>query len=186
MQVVLEYVRKGWPTHKKLCAARGLVFWNLRNHLCELDGLLFYGERLVIPTQLRNDVLSQLHMAHQGVTKTLQKAMQSVFWPGLRRRIEDKCQSCQACLKSEGSQKKEPLIPFPIPNTPFEMVGVDLFHLNGSNYLLLVDYLSKWPVVKHLPKSTSSGVVIKCLREIFADFGQADVIVSDNERSSVF
>ena len=180
LQVVLGYVQKGWPSHKKSCGGRALAFWNIKNDLSEVDGLLFYGERLVIPTALRDDVLKQLHEAHQGVTKTLQKAMQSVFWPGLRRRIEDKCQSCDTCLRSERNETKEPLIPLPIPYTPFEMVGVDLFHLDGKDFLLLVDYLTKWPVVKQLARGTSSNTVIQSIKEIFADFGQSDVIVSDN------
>jgi hypothetical protein len=135
----------------------------------------------VIPVALRDEVLKSLHSAHQGVTKTLQKASMSVFWPGLKRRVEEKCLHCESCVKAERTQSKEPLIPFAVPETPFQCVGVDLFCLDGVDYLLLVDYLTKWPVVKTLSRvGTTSKAVIQCIREIFADFGLADTIVSDN------
>ena len=40
---------------------------------------MFYRSRLVIPNMLRNEVLRDLHVAHQGVGKRLQKAEISVF-----------------------------------------------------------------------------------------------------------
>ena len=43
-----------------------------------------------------------------------------------------------------------------------------------------MDYLSKWPVVKRLGTETSSKSVIYCLKEVFSDFGQPEIVVSDN------
>ena len=81
-------------------------------------------------------------------------------------------------MKSERSQCKEPLLPFSVPETPFETVGMDLFYVEGVDYLLLVDYLTKWPVVKKLARGTRSEIVIDALREAFADFGQPDRFAS--------
>lgn len=179
LSVVIRLVQEGWPSFKKACPSRGLPFWRLRNSLTVAQGLLFYVDRLVVPVSLRREVLDQLHVAHQGVTKTLQRAQQAVFWPGLRRRVEDRCLSCEPCRSVEKRGKKEPLLPSEIPRFPFEKVGIDLFQLSGETYVMLVDYFSKWPVVKSL-SVTSSKAVIQCIREVFADFGIPEVIVSDN------
>ena len=120
-----------------------MAYWNLRHSLSTTNGVIFYGSRLVIPVSLRQEVITLLHSAHQGVTKLLQRASESVFWPGLRRRLEEKCLSCEACVKVERKQPKEPLIPHPVPPYPFHTIGVDLFHLQDKDYLLGVDYLSK-------------------------------------------
>jgi hypothetical protein len=46
--------------------------------------------------------------------------------------------------------------------------------------MMVVDYLTKWPVVKPLRNSTSSRAVIKSLEGVFSDFGLPEQILSDN------
>ena len=45
---------------------------------------------------------------------------------------------------------------------------------------MAVDYLTKWPIVKALRQATSSRCVIQALREIFADWGTPEKLISDN------
>jgi hypothetical protein len=106
LPIVLKYIREGWPSSKKACAGRALPYFNLHSSLSEADGVVMYGSRVVIPTALRSEILDKLHTAHQGVTKTLQRAQNSVFWPGIRKRVEEKCRSCDVCLQAEGEAKK--------------------------------------------------------------------------------
>ena len=58
-------------------------------------------------------------------------------------------------------------------------MGVDLFSLHEVDYLLVVDYMSKWPIVKRLPLTTSTAV-IHAMGEVFADWGTPEFLVSDN------
>ena len=88
LSVVSRYILEGWPATRKQCAARALPFWTLRHDLSCFDDLVFYGSRLVVPSARRADVLDSLHAGHQGVTKTMLHAKSSVFWPGMRKRIE--------------------------------------------------------------------------------------------------
>ena len=178
LAMVMSYVNKGWPTERKSCAGRALAYWSLKNLLTVVDGVVFYGSRLVIPNMLRHEVLRDLHLAHQGVSKTLQKAQTSVFWPGIRRRIEEKCLSCKQCREFDRAEAKEPLISTPVPQYPFQVVGADLFTVGGDDYLLVVDYLSKFPVVKCLQHSTVASQVISSLRKVFSDFGCPEVVIS--------
>lgn len=180
LSVVLKYISEGWPSEKKSCARDAAQYFSLRASLSVVDGIVMYSSRVVIPTSLRPSVLESLHAAHQGVTKTLQRAQNSVFWPGLRKHVEDKCLRCDACLSAEGKSRREPLITMPIPEYPFQVIATDIFHIDGNNYLMVVDYLSKWPVVKALKRSMTAAAVIKNLREIFSEFGTPEKIVSDN------
>lgn len=180
LPVVLRYIREGWPTSRKSCASRALPYFNLSSALSEVDGVVMYGSRVVVPAALRGEVMNKLHTAHQGVTKTLQRAQNSVFWPGLRKRVEEKCMSCDVCLRAEGETLKEPLIPVTVPHHPFEVVGVDLFMIEGENFLMIVDYLTKWPVVKPLKQATSCRSVITALMSTFSEFGTPRQLISDN------
>lgn len=44
------------------------------------DGVLFKGDRVIIPTKLREDVLKELHHTHNGVVKMKQLARKYCFW----------------------------------------------------------------------------------------------------------
>lgn len=64
--VVRELLYKAWPDHKSSCPVPAKPFWNVRHDLSEVDGLLLYGERLVVPSSLRRKVLEGLHAGHLG------------------------------------------------------------------------------------------------------------------------
>ena len=57
-------------------------YFNYREELTVVDGLVLKGQCIVIPRKLRQSCLTSLHIAHMGVNKTLYQVRQSVFWPG--------------------------------------------------------------------------------------------------------
>ena len=60
---------------------------------------------------------------------------------------------------------RELLLSIPLPKHPWERVAAGLLQLNGSTYLLVVDY-SRYPEVIKL-NSTTSKTVISPLKLIF-------------------
>jgi transposase InsO family protein len=58
-------------------------------------------------------------------------------------------------------------------------VGTDLFELNKNNYLLVVDYFSRYPEVVKVT-STTSASIIAVLKSIFARHGIPEIVRSDN------
>ena len=66
-----------------------------------------------------------------------------------------------------------------IPSTPWTKLATDIFHFQGTNYLILVDYTSKFPVVKQLRKIDQRAVTT-AFKEIFTERGYPDELVSDN------
>ena len=71
------------------------------------------------------------------------------------------------------------MIPTKLPQYPWQKVGVDLFHLNGTNYIILVDYFSRYPEVQKIT-STTSTTVINWLKSTFSRFGISETVISDN------
>ena len=86
---------------------------------------------------------------------------------------------CNECLKHKPSKQKENLKPRPVPTRPWEKVGSDLFHLGGSNYIVITDYYSLWPEVYQLKQATSA-CVISTMKDVFARHGIPTELVSDN------
>lgn len=136
------------------------------------------GERLVIPPHLRADVLQRLHEGHQGISKCRARAKESVWWPGISAQIAQMVESCELCQKHR-LQNKEPLVSTPVPDRPWQRVGMDLFEWSKKNYLLIIDYFSRYIEVAEL-KSTSAEVTIRAVKEVFARHGTAETVVSDN------
>ena len=104
--------------------------------------------------------------------------MTSVWWPGINHEIQNMVQQCPTCAQNR-SPRKQPLIPTPLPNYPWQKVVTDLFHLNGATYLLTVDYFSRYPEVQRL-STLSSQAVIEALKACFSRYGIPEVVVSDN------
>ena len=73
-------------------------------------------------------------------------------------------------------QQKEELIPIDATH-PWEIVGSDMFHWRGDEYLV-VDYYSSCTIIRKL-SSTTSGAIVSKLKLIFSEFGIPD---SDNDR----
>ncbi|XP_037576678.1 uncharacterized protein K02A2.6-like [Dermacentor silvarum] len=71
------------------------------------------------------------------------------------------------------------MLPSTTPTRPWEEVGVDLFHMNGQHYVLLVDYRSRFPEVISL-RSTTAPAVINVIKSVFARHGIPRLVRSDN------
>lgn len=77
-QQVIEFCKQGWPWKKELSGfARD--YFNVRNELSVINGVLMKGDRLVIPSGLRDQVLRFAHKAHQGIARTKQQ-LRLIYW----------------------------------------------------------------------------------------------------------
>lgn len=176
LQQVIHYVYNGWPaavpTHLK-------GFQQAQGELSMVDGLLVYGTRVVIPASQHQEMLEMLHESHQGLHKCRARAQMSLWWPGLSRDLKDYVEKCRECRKHRPVQRNEPLRPTELPERPWQKLGADLLHYDGKDYLVVIDYYSRWLELVRL-HSLSSATVIKKFQQIFATHGIPDVLMSDN------
>ena len=147
--------------------------------ICELDGMLFLNNRIIVPKSMQRSMLCIIHEGHLGMEKCKSLARQCVYWPGINRDIEHIVSSCAICQSHRKRQASESLMPHPIPERPWQKIGADIFTLRRKDYLLVVDYYSKFPEVMTL-SDKSATAVIQCLKTIFARHGIPDEMFSDN------
>ena len=131
-----------------------------------------------MPESERKSILRVLHMVHYAIDKMNLRARESVYWPGIIEDIKKTYHQCEICAKFAQSQQRETLQPVETHQTGWEQLGLDIFSLKGSQYLLTVDYFSWFPVVRKL-QSLHSLSVIKILKEIFMTVGVPRCLVSD-------
>ena len=71
------------------------------------------------------------------------------------------------------------MIPHEVPTRPWEKLGIDYFTLLNQDYLLIVDYFSKYPEVSQVSSKTA-GATIKVMQSVFSRHGIPNTIVADN------
>ncbi len=174
---LMEYCQTGWPDRSNLYGALKAYF-AVRHDLTVERGLLLRGRRLVIPMSMRLDMMDRLHKGHQGIVKCRQRAKQTVWWPGLSKQLQALVENCTECIK-ERINPPEPLMPTSLPERPWQRVGSDLFHLNGANYLLVIDYYSRYIEIAKLSMTTSQDI-INHMKSMFARHGIPEILMSDN------
>ena len=76
-------------------------------------------------------------------------------------------------------QQKESVIAHEILTAPWIKVALDVFHLFGHHYVMVVDYFSTYVEVECIADMTSSSVINK-VKKIFAQHGIPKEFCSDN------
>ena len=99
MHVLKQIIYNGWPRRRNECPKELWEYWNHRCDLTLEDGVILKSDRVVLPESLRGQVLDLIHSGHQGETKCLLLARQSVFWPGISRDIREMVKACEPCNK---------------------------------------------------------------------------------------
>ena len=123
---------------------------------------------------------NQLHKAHQGADSGIRRARESLFWPGMQAAIREKCLSCGLCAQYLSERPREPMKSHEIPTRPWSKISADLFQLDGSNYLVMVDHYSDFFELDPLGGNTSANAVIRAMKRQFARHGIPDECISDN------
>lgn len=67
-------IKAGWPDVRKKCPS-----------ISEIEGLLFKGEKIIIPHVLRAEMLECIHTGHMGIERSKQRARDILFWPCMNK-----------------------------------------------------------------------------------------------------
>ena len=149
------------------------------NNLSTEGALVVWKNRIFVPEACRCQLLKELHKGHQGITRTLQNARQSIYWHGITKDVELMCNRCEKCQKLKPSLQKETLISDELPERPFDVVSADLFYVGKKVYMIFADRLSGYPLVNVWTKDPTTTQVVKQLQRYFSLFGKPLKFKSD-------
>ena len=178
LRILANTVHEGWPKTIRNCPRSIQSYWYFRDDITYEEGILYKGVRLIMPQSERASTLKVLHMGHYAIDKMNLRAKEIVYWPGINEDIKVTCYKCEIYAKFERTQQKETLQYVEMPQAGWEQLGLDLFPLRNTCYLIVVDYFSWFPVVRKL-QCLHSMSVIRHLKEIFTEIGVPRCIVSD-------
>lgn len=154
----------------------------ISEELCITDqNILLRGNRIVLPTKLRQKAITLAHEDHAGMTKCKQRIRSKLWWPQMDLQIEQHVKSCHPCQVTSWPERPEPVCPTELPEKPWTHLAIDVCgpFPTGELVVVLTDYYSRWPEVKIL-KSVTSANILAWLDEVFATHGYPYQIKSDN------
>ena len=168
-----DYKCEEWPDHL-------IKFRNVKDELSIENGLLIKdGKTVVIPEALRNKYLDYLGFGHMSPEKAIQRARNSVWWPGINEALKLRRRTCKTCVERSPSNPTEPEKPHEPATYPFQKIHMDMAFYGGLQWLIVVDQFSGWPWIFRLGKDAPATTVVNCLKTNFANHGIPEVIYSD-------
>lgn len=181
LQKLIATIHRGWPHRAYNAPPETRPYFPFRDELTTEQGIVLKGQKAVIPKSLQTEYARILHEGHPGTEATKRRARDLVYWPTMSKDIEQLISSCTICNTTKPHQTKEPLKSYRTPSLPWEIIGVDLFHWNGLDYLALGDSYSGWFDFASLADLTASAV-ITVLKRQFSIHGIPRVVISDNAK----
>lgn len=178
LQKLITQVIDGWPTLKQHVPYELRPYWDYRDEISVYDGIVFKGERIIIPKSMQNEILHLVHYSHQGMVKSKQLARDVVYWKGLNKQIEDIVSKCSTCQTYRAQQQKEPMLSTKVPKLPWEIVSSDLFEFEDEDYIVIADHFSGYLDVEKLDSLSTSSVITK-LKNVFSTHGIPQLLYHD-------
>ena len=177
LQKLIKLIKQGFPMQYKVLEPQLKHLYKFRDYLSTKDNLIFYKDRVFVPASMRND-MKKAHTSHLAVGSNMRRALDTIFWPGMRHELQECYINCKQCSRYSARNSKETLITRPLPEYPFQRIGLDTMTLDGRKYLVCVDYFSNYTLVDRL-HGTSSWCTIKLIRKHFMRYGIPEEVVSD-------
>ena len=72
--------------------------------------------------------------------------------------LTDHISKCDICSSYQSNQAREPLISHEVSDRPWQKIGADVFTLDGTDYLCLVDYYSSYFEIDRLETKTAKSM----------------------------
>ena len=123
------------------------------------DDIVFSDQRVVVPQSLQPQMLGLIHESHFSIEKSKSRARELLYWPKMGADLERTVANCELCIKYQNNQQRKPMISHDTLNERFLKVGMDILTFKGKDYLVVVDYYSKYPELLPLPDKTPAPLL---------------------------
>ena len=125
----------GFLKHKHECDEDMRSFYDYRESLTIIDGMVLKDKRIVIPAGPHEQALENLCRSHTGIVKMKERASTSMFWPKIYSDIENYLSTCRPCMIHKVKQT-------------WHSLALDNFEFKGSLFLIIYDHFTRFIVVK--------------------------------------
>ena len=83
VELLIAVIKQGWPEHLEAVSLSLHGYFSFREELSVQNGVVFKGERILVPLSLRQCIIDKIHASHLGVQGCLRRAKEAFYWPGM-------------------------------------------------------------------------------------------------------
>ena len=125
LKIVVESLENNsWELNKSKISP---PFYSRRNELSLENGIILWGLRVVLPSNLRKQIIDELHYQHPGIVRMKSLARVHVWYPNIDKDIEMRVQGCTQCVKVANEPPKAQSHPWAWPSGPMDRIHLDFF-----------------------------------------------------------
>jgi len=146
--------------------------------------------QIALPTILIEEVLYNLHdhplSGHLGIDKTYDKIRRRFHWQNMYKDVVQHIAKCVTCRVRKLKKTRVAMQEMPMPEYPFEMVGIDTTGPYpesdaGNVYIITVlCHFSGWPECYAVPDKSARTVARVLMEEFLPRHSCPRIILSDN------
>jgi len=173
LQNLVSLISTGWPNDKLQSPLCVREYWPYRDELSTQNGL-------VTPLHsMRTEMTLQAHRSLLGIQYTINTARDIMYWPRMTADLTEAVQRCETCHQIKPALPKEPMMTYPVPTLPWQVVSSDCFECDNQHYLVVVDLYSDCIEIRKLD-TLATSTLVEQLKQVFAIHGIPVTLISDN------
>ena len=146
---------------------------------------------IMVPKSITNQLISEVHgnimYGHEGQFKTKERILQSYWWPGMDKHINEHLQQCEKCQRTKKEKRATTNFVSPLPQCtmPNQRIHMDLFgplktSQSGKKYIMVVtDAFTKYVELIAIPDKQAETVATALFSKWLCRHGLPAEIVSD-------
>ena len=180
LQQLKETIGLGWPERREAVPSEIRAFYSYPDELTVQGEILFIGNRVIVAAAMRSEMLKKIHASHIGIEGSPRRAKAILYWPGMTAAIRAHVSACGTCNPFHIERLKEPLMPQKVPDRPRSKVAVDLFTLDKTEYIIIVDDYSNSFELRSLSDTRASSVITSLKSRFARHDGIPNIVRSDN------
>ena len=109
-------VLRRWPETKQEIEPLIAEYWTYRDEIGVYNGVLYKGDRVIVPTALRKEMVKRIHASHQDQQVCLRRVKDALFWHGNSSQIKEAVSNRSLCAEFQTAQPKKPHITGELPS----------------------------------------------------------------------
>lgn len=155
------------------------IFRALKRQICEVDGILLKGDKIIIPKSLEKRILILAHEGHPGQARMKMRLRSKVWMPRLEAKVAMFVKGCKGCIMSSLPDCPPPMRNKTFPDGPFEDIVIDYKQIESDMLLLFVDYYSRYTTFEVVKPATALETTF-AVEKVCGLFGIPKTIQCDN------
>lgn len=150
--------------------------------ICEFEGILLRGTKLIPPKSIRAKILEIAHEGHLGMSSMKNRLRAAVWWSNMEKDVERFVSQCRSCILVSAPNPPQPMARKVLPLKPWEDLAVDFLGPIGGTkdyVLVVVDYYSRFCELAFIKQPSTTNTTL-AFRAMIGRNGFPRTLTSDN------